>query len=85
MSFYYGTHCPKIGAIVHIRNSLCRAFLNLLTDFVVMLISYQVSFLWKTVCTMSRVKNNYSLIIWAIYFTIGGLNLQFLVFSKLKM
>ena len=34
---------------------------------------------------MSRVKNNYSLKIWAIYFTTEGLKPQFLMFSQLKM
>ena len=27
MSFDHGTHCLKIGELVHIKDSLCRAFL----------------------------------------------------------
>ena len=84
MSFNHGAHCPKIGELVHVQNCVRRVFLDLWTDFIDMLISYKVSFLWKSVCTMSRVKNNYSLKIWAIYCTTEGLKIQFLVFFQSK-
>ena len=51
-------------------NSYCRAVPFLYTDSIDILNSLKVSFLWKSVCAMSRVKNSFSLIFWALYFTI---------------
>ena len=57
MSFDHGAHCPKIGALVHIQILIVELkFPFLYTDSIDILNSLKVSFLWKNVCAMSRVK-----------------------------